>query len=75
MQRDTGGPGDGPNNGGSGNSSSGNDRAVVLFLFALGVLLPPGLWVWATGDRPWWGLYAAWLMVIVVTAVLQGRRP
>ncbi|MGH8446697.1 MAG: UTP--glucose-1-phosphate uridylyltransferase [Solimonas sp.] len=56
-------------------SGSGNDRAVVLFLLALGVLLPPGLWVWIGQDRPWWWLYAAWFAVIAATAVLQGRRP
>jgi len=56
-------------------SGAGSDRAVVLFLLALGALLPPGLWVWAAAGRPWWLLYAAWLAVIVATAVLQGRRP
>jgi hypothetical protein len=68
MQRDADGPG-------NGRGGSGNDRAVVLFLLALGVLLPPGLWVWTATERPWWGLYAAWFVVIVATALLQGRRP
>lgn len=54
---------------------SGNDRTVVLFLLALGVLLPPGLWVWVAHDQPWWGLYLAWLFVIAATAVINGRRP
>lgn len=57
------------------NGGSGNDRAVVLFLIALGVLLPPGLWVWAGAGRPWWWLYAAWFAVIAAVAVLRTRAP
>ena len=63
------------NSGDGGASGSGNDRAVVLFLLALGVLLPPGLWVWAGLGRPWWLPYLAWAAVIAVTAMLLGRRP
>lgn len=56
-------------------TGSGNDRAVVLFLLALGVLLPPGLWVWTAVGRPWWALYAAWFAVIAAVALLRRRGP
>lgn len=52
---------------------SGADRALLLFLLALGGLLSPALLLWTGPGRPWWSLYAVWGLIILL-AGLSGRR-
>lgn len=50
------------------------DRVVLLFLFALFLLISPLLQWWAADDSPWYLPYLLWLLVIGLTFWLQRRR-
>ncbi|MFP5358300.1 MAG: hypothetical protein ACLGHI_07600 [Gammaproteobacteria bacterium] len=43
---------------------SPNDRAVVLFLLALGLLITPARLLWAEITAPWWLIYLLWGLLI-----------
>jgi hypothetical protein len=43
---------------------SPNDRAVVLFLLALGLLITPARQLWAELTAPWWLIYLLWGLLI-----------
>jgi hypothetical protein len=42
------------------------DRAVPLFLLAALLLLAPATRIWADGTQPWWLIFAAWALIIVL---------
>jgi hypothetical protein len=50
------------------------DRVVLLFLFALFLLISPLLRWWAADDSPWYLPYLLWLLIIGLTFWLQRRR-
>ena len=49
----------------------GLDRVIILFLFALFLLVSPLLGWWAADDSPWYLPYLLWLALIVLCAWLQ----
>jgi fatty acid desaturase len=49
-------------------SSRRLDSTVLLFLFALFVLVSPVLLLWATVRSPWYLPYLLWLVVIALIA-------
>ncbi len=49
------------------------DRVVILFLFALFLLLSPFLNWWAADDSPWYAPYLIWGLLIVLTWRLRCR--
>ncbi|MFQ5995658.1 MAG: hypothetical protein ACE5K1_11260 [Acidiferrobacterales bacterium] len=49
----------------------GLDRVIILFLFALFLLVSPLLGWWAADTSPWYLPYLLWLVLIVLCAWLQ----
>lgn len=49
------------------------DRVILLFLFALFLLLSPLLNWWAADDSPWYVPYLIWLVIIVLAFFLERR--
>ncbi len=49
------------------------DRVVILFLFALFLLLSPFLNWWAADDSPWYTPYLIWGLLIALTWRLRCR--
>jgi fatty acid desaturase len=47
------------------------DRVVILFLFALFLLLSPITLWWAADDSPWYAPYLVWGLLIFLTYRLQ----
>jgi len=47
------------------------DRVIILFLFALFLLLSPIMLWWAADDSPWYSPYLIWALLIVLTYRLQ----
>ena len=47
------------------------DRVVILFLFALFLLLSPFTLWWAAADSPWYSPYLIWALLIFLTWRLQ----
>jgi hypothetical protein len=54
--------------------SSYLDRSLLLFLFALFLLVSPVKAWWASVDIPWYTLYLLWGGVIALAYVLQCRH-
>ncbi len=51
------------------------DKVILLFAFALFLLVSPLLVWWASDDSPWYLPYLLWLVIIVLAAWLQlGKR-
>lgn len=50
------------------------DRVILLFLFALFLLVSPLLRWWAADDSPWYAPYLVWALIIFLTFVLQRLR-
>ena len=50
------------------------DRVILLFLFALFLLISPLMQWWAADDSPWYVPYLLWLLIIGLTFWLQRRR-
>ncbi len=50
------------------------DKVILLFAFALFLLLSPLLVWWASDDSPWYLPYLLWLMIIVLAAWVQRRN-
>lgn len=50
------------------------DRVLILFVFALFLLLSPLQQWWAADDRSWLLPYAIWLGIIVLAFLVQRRR-
>ena len=50
------------------------DRVILLFAFALFLLVSPLLVWWASDDSPWYLPYLLWLVIIVLTAWWQRRK-
>ena len=51
------------------------DRVVLLFLFALLLLVSPLVEIWATDDAPWYLPYLGWAVLIALAARLQRDEP
>lgn len=51
------------------------DRVILLFLFALLLLLSPFTDWWADGGAHWLTPYLLWLALILLMALLQRRPP
>lgn len=51
------------------------DRVILLFVFALFLLVSPLLLWWASDNSPWYLPYVLWLVIIVLAAWLQRRKP
>lgn len=51
------------------------DRVVLLFLFALLLLVSPLVAIWAQDDAPWYLPYLLWAVIIALAAWLQRREP
>ena len=49
------------------------DKVILLFAFALFLLVSPLLVWWASADSPWYLPYLLWLVIIVLAAWLQRR--
>lgn len=49
------------------------DRVIILFLFALFLLLSPLLNWWAADDSPWYAPYLIWGTLILLTWRLRRR--
>ncbi|MFQ5756864.1 MAG: hypothetical protein ACE5H7_12370 [Acidiferrobacterales bacterium] len=49
------------------------DRVILLFLFALFLLVSPLLGWWASDESPWYLPYLMWLVLIVLCAWLHVR--
>lgn len=49
------------------------DRVVILFLFALFLLLSPIVGWWAADDSPWYAPYLIWGLLILLTWRLRRR--
>lgn len=49
------------------------DKVVLLFLFALFLLLSPLINWWAADDSLWYAPYLIWLAIIVLAFILQRR--
>lgn len=47
------------------------DRVIILFIFALFLLLSPIIRWWAADDSPWYGPYLLWGLLILLTYKLQ----
>lgn len=50
------------------------DGVLLVFLFAVFVLLPPFVGFWATPNAPWYLPYIVWLGIIVLVALVQSKR-
>ena len=50
------------------------DGVVVIFLLAVFVFLPPVFHSWANPGVPWYLVYAVWLGVIALVALIQWMR-
>lgn len=50
------------------------DKVVILFLFALLLLVSPLVNWWAADDSPWYMPYLLWAAIIGLTALLQRRH-
>lgn len=49
------------------------DRVIILFLFALFLLLSPIKGWWASDDSPWYAPYLLWGLLIILTWRLRRR--
>jgi hypothetical protein len=49
------------------------DRVVLLFLFALFLLVSPLVGWWTADDSPWYLPYLLWLLLIVLAAWVAQR--
>jgi hypothetical protein len=49
------------------------DRVILLFLFALFLLLSPLLNWWAGDTSPWYSPYLIWALLIALTWLLQRK--
>lgn len=49
------------------------DKVILLFLFALFLLLSPLINWWAADDSPWYAPYLIWLSIIFLAFILQRR--
>jgi O-antigen/teichoic acid export membrane protein len=49
------------------------DRVILLFLFALFLLVSPLVGWWAGDDSPWYLPYLLWLLLIVLAAWVVQR--
>ncbi len=49
------------------------DRVILLFLFALFLLISPMLGWWASDESPWYLPYLMWLFLIALCAWLHVR--
>lgn len=49
------------------------DKVILLFLFALFLLLSPLLNWWAADDSPWYAPYLIWSAIIGLAFLLQRR--
>ncbi len=49
------------------------DRVVLLFLFALFLLLSPIINWWAADDSPWYAPYLIWALLIALGFAVQRR--
>ncbi len=49
------------------------DRVIILFLFALFLLLSPLLNWWAADDSPWYAPYLIWGLLILLSWRLRRR--
>lgn len=56
-------------------SESKLDRVVILFLFALVLLLSPLVKWWTGEDVPWYSPYLIWALIIFLTFRLERRSP
>ena len=50
------------------------DRVIILFLFALFLLISPLVDWWAADDSTWVAPYLLWFILIAATFWLQRRR-
>ena len=50
------------------------DGVVIIFLLAVFVFLPPVFHSWANPNMPWYLVYAVWLGVIALVALIQWIR-
>lgn len=50
-----------------------SDLVILLFLFALFLLLPPFATWWATAGLAWYAPYLIWGLIILLAAWLQTR--
>ena len=50
------------------------DKVILLFAFALFLLISPLLVWWASDASPWYLPYLLWLVIIAFAAWLQRRR-
>ena len=50
------------------------DRVILLFLFALFLLVSPFMHWWAADDSTWVAPYLLWFILIAATFWLQRRR-
>lgn len=50
------------------------DSTVLLFLFALFLLVSPLVQWWASDDNPWYLPYLIWFGIITLVAWVQQRR-
>ncbi|SCZ49352.1 hypothetical protein [Thiohalomonas denitrificans] len=49
------------------------DRVILLFLFAILLLVSPLKTIWAADDAPWYLPYLLWGALIILAARLQRR--
>ena len=50
-----------------------SDLVILVFLFALFLMMPPFVTWWATAGLPWYAPYLIWSLVILLAAWLQAR--
>lgn len=53
--------------------AGGNGNSVLLFLFALFLLVSPFAAWWLSRDPPWYVPYALWLVLIALAALFARR--
>ena len=54
-------------------SSSRNDHTLLIFLLALFLFNSPLSSLWSTLQLPWYSIFIAWLVVIVLAAFNHRR--
>lgn len=47
------------------------DKVILLFLFALFLLVSPVIHLWATDSFKWYAPYLIWLLIIIMAFLLQ----